>query len=38
MKNGEILDIAEASDNLNIRMLSTPVEKYYLCYPKVLNK
>jgi HD superfamily phosphohydrolase len=38
MKNGEILDISEASDNLNIRMLSTPVEKYYLCYPKVLNK
>ena len=38
MKNGKTMDIAEASDNLNIRMLSKPVEKYYLCYPKVILK
>jgi len=32
MKNGEIMDISEASDNLNISALSKPVEKYFLCY------
>ncbi len=35
-KNGEVLDIAYASDQLNIQMLSAPVVKYYLCYPKNL--
>lgn len=33
-KNGAISDIAEISDQLNIRVLSNPVKKYYLCYPK----
>ncbi len=33
-KNGEIMDIAEASDNLNIAALSSPVKKYFVCYPK----
>ncbi|MFN3556499.1 MAG: HD domain-containing protein [Bacteroidales bacterium] len=33
-KNGEIADMAEISDQLNIRVLSNPVKKYYLCYPK----
>jgi len=33
-KNGEIKDITEASDHLNIQALSKPVFKYYLCYPK----
>ena len=32
MKNGEIIDISEASDNLNISALAKPVEKYCLCY------
>ncbi len=35
-KSGEIVDIAFASDQLNIQMLSAPVTKYYLCYPKFL--
>ena len=35
-KNGKIEDIATASDQLNIQMLSAPVVKYYLCYPKDL--
>lgn len=35
-KNGETKDIAEASDQLNISSLSTPVTKYFLCYPKNL--
>lgn len=33
MKNGEIMDLSEASDNLNISALADPVEKYCLCYP-----
>ena len=33
-KDGTIQDISEASDHLNIRALSNPVYKYYICYPK----
>ena len=33
MKNGEIIDLGKASDNLNISALASPVEKYFLCYP-----
>jgi len=33
-KNGELKDITEASDHLNIQTLSNPVFKYYMCYPK----
>ena len=33
LKNGEIIDLAKASDNLNINALAHPVEKYCLCYP-----
>ncbi len=33
-KNGEIKDITEASDHLNIQTLSNPVYKYYICFPK----
>jgi len=33
MKNGEIVDLSKASDNLNISALANPVEKYFLCYP-----
>jgi HD superfamily phosphohydrolase len=36
LNNGEILDIAKASDLENINALSKTVEKYYLCYPKEL--
>jgi HD superfamily phosphohydrolase len=34
-KDGSVCDIAEAADTLNIKILSTPVEKYYICFPKV---
>ncbi len=34
MKNGEVIDLAKASDNLNISALAHPVEKYFLCYPR----
>ncbi len=38
-KNGEVKDIASASDNLNISVLSDPIKKYYLCaFEPVLSK
>lgn len=33
-KSGKIADIVKASDHLNLKTLSKPVTKYYLCYPK----
>lgn len=33
-KDGGLVDIAEAADQLNISVLSKPVTKYFLCYPK----
>ena len=33
-KDGKVVDIAHASDQLNISVLSQTVEKFYLCYPK----
>ncbi len=35
-KNNTIEDIAEASDVSNVSALSQKVEKYFICYPKVL--
>lgn len=34
MKNGEIIDVAKASDLPNIKAMSKIVRKYYLCFPK----
>lgn len=36
-KDGSTADIADAADQLNISALSTPVEKYFLCFPKQLK-
>jgi len=33
-KDGSVKDIATASDELNISLLSKPLTKYFLCYPK----
>lgn len=33
-KSGKIIDVAKASDQLNLKALSKPVTKYYLCFPK----
>jgi HD superfamily phosphohydrolase len=33
-KNGTIANITEASDNFNIKALTEPVKKYFVCYPK----
>ncbi|MEO8773817.1 MAG: HD domain-containing protein [Gelidibacter sp.] len=32
--SGKIKDIVKASDQLNLKALSIPVTKYYICYPK----
>ncbi len=36
MNNGNIIDIAEAGDQLNVEVLSKTVKKYFICYPKDL--
>ncbi|MBW6497748.1 MAG: HD domain-containing protein [Bacteroidales bacterium] len=33
-RDGSLTDIGRASDHLNISVLSHPVEKFFLCYPK----
>ncbi|GGH41796.1 phosphohydrolase [Mangrovimonas yunxiaonensis] len=33
-KNGKTGDIVRASDHFNLKSLSKPVTKYYICYPK----
>jgi uncharacterized protein len=33
-KDGSVIDIATAADTLNIKVLSRPVEKHYICFPK----
>ena len=35
-KDGTIEDVIGASDQLNLKALSKPVTKYYICYPKQL--
>ena len=34
LKTQEVIDVAEASDHLNLKALSKPVKKYFVCYPK----
>jgi HD superfamily phosphohydrolase len=36
-KDGHLVDIADASDQLNISVLSQTVKKHFLCYPKNLE-
>ncbi|MEM6514680.1 MAG: HD domain-containing protein [Bacteroidota bacterium] len=33
-KTGKVVDISKASDQFNIKALSKPVTKFYVCYPK----
>ncbi len=35
-KDNTVEDVAEASDQLNLKALSKPVTKYYICFPKQL--
>ncbi len=37
MNDGSLTDVAEASDQLNLKNLSQTVTKYFLCYPKEIN-
>jgi len=37
-KKGGIRDIADASDMLNIAVLSKTIRKYFLCYPRFLKE
>jgi uncharacterized protein len=37
-KSGELVDITEASDMLNVSVLSKTVKKFFLCYPKDLDR
>jgi HD superfamily phosphohydrolase len=37
-KNGDILDITEASDNFNIKSLTQAVKKHFVCFPKSAGK
>jgi len=36
-KDGNLEEAATASDQLNLKALTQPVDKYYYCYPKVIN-
>ena len=33
-KDGQVKDIVNASDHLNLKVLSKTVTKYYICFPK----
>ncbi|GHA32419.1 phosphohydrolase [Salinimicrobium marinum] len=33
-KTGKVTDVVKASDHFNLKALSKPVTKYYICYPK----
>lgn len=37
-KNKELIDVLEASDQYNLKALSEPVFKYFICYPKSIHK
>lgn len=37
-KDRTIEDVVEASDQLNLKALTKPVVKYFICYPKQLNE
>jgi hypothetical protein len=34
-RDGEVVDIAEASDQINVSVLSKSAMKHFLCYPKI---
>jgi len=37
LMNGELVDVAKASDLMNLQSLSKTVTKYFICYPKELK-
>ncbi len=36
LKNDAVVDVSEASDHLNLKVLTKTVKKYFVCYPKVM--
>ena len=34
LKTGKVVEIIKASDHLNLKVLSKPVNKFYMCFPK----
>ena len=34
LKTGKVVEIIKASDHLNLKVLSKPVTKFYMCFPK----
>jgi len=36
LKNNKVVDVSEASDHLNLKVLTKTVKKYFVCYPKVM--
>jgi HD superfamily phosphohydrolase len=36
-KNGKVVDISQASDQLGVNLISHRVRKYFLCYPKEIR-
>lgn len=36
-KNGTLVDITKASDQLNLQVLSTTIQKHFICYPKEID-
>lgn len=34
LKTGKVIEVTKASDHLNLKVLSKPVTKYYICFPK----
>jgi hypothetical protein len=36
-KNGDLEDIVQSSDQLNLQALSKPVRKFFICYPKKME-
>jgi HD superfamily phosphohydrolase len=37
-KGGQIMDITESSDQLNVSVLSKSIRKFFLCYPKEIEQ
>jgi hypothetical protein len=35
LRDGKVVDVTEAADQLNVTALSEPVEKHFLCHPKM---
>ncbi len=37
LRNGKVVDVTEAADKSSVSALSEPVEKHFLCHPKIVS-